>query len=137
MREAEILQRCNLTDTVRVRHPLNQRWTERATVVGLSGPRSYTVRGEDGRVVRRNRRHLLATQEVYQPELPLQLVNQEAGVPAPELTTAQSDVEAGVTALENPTRQPDQEAGLPTPVSAIPERRRSERVRKAPIRLDL
>ena len=121
----------------RLRDPRQQRWTERATVVGLSGPRSYTVGGEGGRVMRRNRRHLQATQEVYQPELPSQPVNQEAGVPAPQLTTAQPGVEAGVPVLETPRRQPDQEAGLPAPVSATPERRRSERVLKAPIRLDL
>ena len=91
-------------------------WTERVTVVGLSGPRSYTARGEDGRVMRRNKRHLLATRDVYQPELPPQ-----PGVPRLS-TTAQPDMEAGVPALDTPRRQPDEEAGLAAPVSATPER---------------
>ena len=99
--------------------------------MGLGGSRSYTVGGEDGRVVRRNRRHLLATQGVYQPELPPQAVNQEAGVRAPQLTTAQFDVEAAVPELETSRRQPDQEAGLPAPASATPERQRLEWVLKS------
>ena len=32
-----------------------------------SGPRSYYVKLEDGRVMRRNRQHLLLTRESYQP----------------------------------------------------------------------
>ena len=54
-------------DTVRVKGPRQRRWTERATVVRQSGPRSYDVQCEDGRVMRRNRQHLLSTREEYRP----------------------------------------------------------------------
>ena len=38
-----------MDDTVRVKDPRRRRWSERARVVGLSGPRSYDVQCEDGR----------------------------------------------------------------------------------------
>ena len=36
-----------MDDTVRVKDPRRRRWSERARVVGLSGPRSYDVQCED------------------------------------------------------------------------------------------
>ena len=46
-----------------------QRWTQ-ATVEGPAGVRSYQVTTEDGRVYRRNRRHLRLSAETPRPPLP-------------------------------------------------------------------
>ena len=140
------LSRLQPGETVRVRHPRHNRWTGRARVVHARGPRSYDVQCEDGHVVRRNRQHLLVTKESFQPHEVDDVTeprrpNQEAGLPAPEFATPDicSEQDAGLPApvAETPVKRPDQEAGLPAPVSASPVRRRSERNRKAPIRLDL
>ncbi|XP_037499238.1 uncharacterized protein LOC119373284 [Rhipicephalus sanguineus] len=40
-------------------------WATKAKVVGSAGPRSFYVRTENNTVLRRNRRHLLATKEPY------------------------------------------------------------------------
>lgn len=48
-------------DIVRIKDP--DAWTRKATVLSEVGPRSYTVRTEDGQVFRRNRKNLLKTQE--------------------------------------------------------------------------
>ena len=42
-------------------------WPVKGRVMKYSGPRSYDVELEDGRVMRRNRQHLLLTRESYQP----------------------------------------------------------------------
>ena len=52
-------------DTVRVKNARGRRWPVRARVLGLRGPRSYDVEGEDGRIMRRNRQHLTATREEF------------------------------------------------------------------------
>ncbi|XP_065297998.1 uncharacterized protein [Dermacentor albipictus] len=41
-------------------------WARKAKVVGSAGPRSFYVRTENNTVLRRNRRHLLATKESYE-----------------------------------------------------------------------
>ncbi|KAH7965726.1 hypothetical protein HPB49_010127 [Dermacentor silvarum] len=41
-------------------------WARKAKVVGSAGPRSFYVRTENNTVLRRNRRHLLATKEPYE-----------------------------------------------------------------------
>ena len=43
------------------------KWPERASVIGPAGPRSYKVVTESGREFRRNRRHLLKTNESFFP----------------------------------------------------------------------
>ncbi|XP_049517133.1 uncharacterized protein LOC125942923 isoform X1 [Dermacentor silvarum] len=46
-------------------------WTSKAKVLRSSGhPRSYDVTTEQGRLLRRNRRHLLLTSETFSPDLP-------------------------------------------------------------------
>ena len=50
-------------DTVRAKNARGRRWPERARVVGLRGPRSYDVEGEDRRIMRQNRQHLMSTRE--------------------------------------------------------------------------
>ena len=57
------------SSTVRVKsHNARQgRWPVKGRVMRSSGPRSYDVELEDGRVMRRNRQHLLLTRESYQP----------------------------------------------------------------------
>ena len=59
-----------------------------------SGPRSYDVELEDGRVMRRNRQHLLLTRESYQPSngltpKPPALMDatQVVGTPGPPLSS--------------------------------------------------
>ena len=115
-------------------------------MVHASGPRSYDVQCEDGHVVRRNRQLLLVTKESFQPHAVDDVAeprrpNKEAGLPAPEFATPEicSEQEAGLPApvAETPVRRPYREAGLSAPGSASPVRRRSEGIRKAPIRLDL
>lgn len=46
-------------DTVRLEDSYN--WGKKATVLEEVSPRSYTVRTEDGQILRRNRRSLLKT----------------------------------------------------------------------------
>lgn len=41
-------------------------WNKKATVLQEVGPRSYTIRTEEGQILRRNHRSLLKTQEVFQ-----------------------------------------------------------------------
>ena len=52
-------------DTVRVRK--DGVWSERATVLAKVAPNSYDVLLEKGKVLRRNRRHLLKTNETFTP----------------------------------------------------------------------
>ena len=60
-------------------------WPDKARVVGSSGPRSYDVELEDGRMIRRNRQHLLLTREPYKP------VMDETGETTPGDTNANRD----------------------------------------------
>ncbi|MGH0128263.1 UNVERIFIED_CONTAM: hypothetical protein FKN15_034099 [Acipenser sinensis] len=53
-------------DVVRIEDP--NAWNRKATVLQEISPRSYTVRTEDGQILRRNRRSLLRTQETFQEE---------------------------------------------------------------------
>lgn len=51
-------------DTVRLED--SNTWTKKATVLEEVKPRSYTVRTEDGQILRRNRRSLLKTKETVE-----------------------------------------------------------------------
>ena len=130
----KLLKELNPNDTVHVKNPRHGRWLERAKVVCLCGPRSYEVRCDDGRLVHCNREHLLATHERFQP------------TPA-EVTTLQDltdelPVVQGTTTINAPTKpvptEVDESTHDRSPVSSTPPvRRYPERVRKAPVRLDL
>lgn len=45
----------------------DSRWTVKATIQDLVDPRSYALRTEDGRSLRRNRQHILKTKETFMP----------------------------------------------------------------------
>ena len=133
----KLLKVLHPNDTVRVKDPRRRRWSERARVVGLSGPRSYDVQCEDGRRMRRNRQHLLATRETFKP-------SHTECVTLPDNATQQSTVSTPATVVEmHPdaeTEDIDEVTELSehtSSVSSSPVRRRSERIRKAPVRLDL
>ena len=122
-------------DTVRVKNARGRRWPERARVVGLRGPRSYDVEAEDGRIMRRNRQHLMATREAFKsyrdepaPQ-PLRDETQPTAMAAPATATETNDVDetndVGATT--------EQTSPAKTPTAP----RRSERVRTAPVRLGL
>lgn len=61
------------SDVVRIEEP--DAWNRKAVVLKEVGPRSYTVRTEDGQVFRRNRRCLLRTQETFQKQSHAQVTN--------------------------------------------------------------
>ena len=65
-------------DVVRMQ-PLCKKTTEweKATVLRQAGPRSYSVRTEEGGVFRRNRRQLRLTQEKMEEQEPLENTQQE------------------------------------------------------------
>ncbi|KAK2158123.1 hypothetical protein NP493_1824g00040 [Ridgeia piscesae] len=59
------LKPLEITDTVRVRG--DGVWSEKAQVLARVAPNSYLVELERGKRLRRNRRHLLKTQERFVP----------------------------------------------------------------------
>ncbi|KAL3248889.1 hypothetical protein MRX96_056295 [Rhipicephalus microplus] len=98
-------------------------WTTKAKVIRPSGhPRSYDVPTEQGRQLRRDRRHQLLTSETFWLDLP------EASEDEAQPTTAQ----AGPMTLPLPEYS---DAAPSTGVDASPILRRSQRQRKAPKRL--
>ena len=133
----KLLKVLHPNDTVRVKDPRRRRWSERARVVGLSGPRSYDVRCEDGRRMRRNRQHLLATRETFKPSHTecvtlLDNATQQSTVSTPA-TVVEMHPDAETEDIDEVTELSEHTSS----VSSSPVRRRSERVRKAPVRLDL
>ncbi|XP_077505213.1 uncharacterized protein LOC144115381 isoform X1 [Amblyomma americanum] len=56
------LPRLSNNDVVRVN---GKSWSRKAKVVGSAGPRAFHVHTEDNTILRRNRRHLLATKEQW------------------------------------------------------------------------
>ena len=68
-KRAKDLRQLNIGDTVRVK-PKRSEWPWRkAQITGCCGPRSYTLRTEEGRSLRRNRRHLRKWLESFEPAL--------------------------------------------------------------------
>ena len=68
-KRAKDLRQLNIGDTVRVK-PKRSEWPWRkAQITGCCGPRSYTLRTEEGRSLRRNRRHLRKSLESFEPAL--------------------------------------------------------------------
>ncbi|KAL3254628.1 hypothetical protein MRX96_054154 [Rhipicephalus microplus] len=97
-------------------------WTTKTKVVRPSEqPRSYDVTTEQGRQLRRNRRHLLLTSDTFCPDLP------EASEDEAQPTTAQT----GPMTLHLPKSS---DAAPSMGVDASPILRRSQRQRKAPKR---
>ncbi|KAL3211868.1 hypothetical protein MRX96_036238 [Rhipicephalus microplus] len=96
-------------------------WAKRAKVLRPSGhPSSHDVTAEEGRQLRRNRRHLLLTSEDFSPDLP------DSG----------QDVAPSATAHEVPVALPGYMPTAPIPgTTATQAPRRSQRQRKAPRRL--
>ncbi|KAL7868194.1 hypothetical protein SRHO_G00095780 [Serrasalmus rhombeus] len=66
-KSAQALKPLSRHDTVRIGDTNN--WNTKATVLDEVSPRSYTVRTEDGQILRRNHRSLLKTQETLQEQL--------------------------------------------------------------------
>ncbi|ROL43006.1 hypothetical protein DPX16_5559 [Anabarilius grahami] len=58
---AKLLQPLVMDDVVRIRSDVN--WSKKATVMQEVAPRSYTVKTNDGQILRRNRRDLLKTEK--------------------------------------------------------------------------
>ncbi len=99
-------------------------WSKKATVMEEVSPRSYTVRTEDGQILRRNRRSLLKTKETFEEQEQLQ-----GESPA---CTASAEV---TSAAEAPPVLED--GGAAEQVHSTPVLRRSARNIKAPDRLNL
>ena len=120
-------------DTIRVKDPRRGRWPVRAKLVRLSGPRSYDVLSEDGRLMRRNRHHLMSTRETFTSS-PADFsgvsYNAERPITAPTSTAIETGSNAVPCATETVVEL------LSTTSSPLVERR-SERVLEAPVRLDL
>ena len=104
----------------------------RAKVVRLSGPRSYDVLSEDGRLMRRNRQHLMSTRKTFtSSQADFSGVSHNAERPTAPTSTA---IETGSNAVPCAT---ETVVEFPSTTSSPLVERRSERVRKAPVRLDL
>ena len=111
-------------DTVRVED--SNYWNKKATVLREVGPRSYTVRTEDGQVLRRNRRSLLKTPETLEEQSADDEVCTTANPAAPP---------AELTNLPPPADQTSSASTEKTP--STPVLRRSTRQSKPPDRLVL
>ena len=120
-------------DTVRMKDPRRGRWPVRAKVVRMSGPRSYDVLCEDGRLVRRNRQHMMSTSEMF-TSAPADFSgvshNAEQPTTAPTPTATETASNAVPCATETVV-------AFPSTTSSPLVERRSERVRKVPVRHDL
>ena len=120
-------------DTVRVKDPRRGRWPVRAKVIRLSGPRSYDVLSEDGRLMRRNRQHLMTTRELF-TSAPTDISGVSHNAEQPTTVPTSTAIETSSNAIPCAT---ETVAELPSTTSSPLVERRSERVRKAPVRLDL
>ena len=100
-------------DTVRIEDA--DGWSTKATVVQEVAPRSYTVKTDDGQILRRNRRSLLKT---------------------PQGTVGELSVTCGESQVI-PTPAMDCNTDSHTPTPSEPELRRSTREIRKPDRLNL
>jgi len=120
-------------DHVRVQDPCSKIWHPGQVIQMLSAPRSYVVQTSAG-TYRRNRRHLRHTGEQFSPRI---LEEDHSGL-------NDSTTQSSTTAV--PSNQSEQELTdrseplpvLPEPVTetSVPLRR-SGRIRKPPVRMDL
>uniref|UniRef100_A0A9J7ZGX9 Integrase catalytic domain-containing protein n=1 Tax=Cyprinus carpio carpio TaxID=630221 RepID=A0A9J7ZGX9_CYPCA len=114
-------------DVVRIEEPTE--WRKKAVVLKEVNPRSYLVQTEYGQVLRRNRRSLLKSAEVCKSNIELSPL---------DVLTSHEEMPSGA---ESPSEVQLSEQS-PELVSSAPETdspilRRSNRVRKPPVRLDL
>jgi len=125
-------------DHVRVQDPCNKMWRPGQVVQKLTAPRSYIVQTRTG-TYRRNRRHLRHTGEQFLPHI-LQEDHGEVNDPTIQSTTAashnQSNQECKDTVMSE--SGPPSLPVPPDPVTETPvPPRRSSRIRKPPVRMDL
>lgn len=110
-------------------------WSRKATVLEEVGPRSYTVKTEDGQILRRNRRSLLKTPETLQQheEEPQQHEEELQKHDSGQVVTASADLHP--TAADSSVSAEAAEWIGTSPVTPVV--RRSARSVKAPNRLNL
>ena len=106
--------------------------TDHLLLISIS-KKQLCVEGEDGRIMRRNRQHLMATREAiksyrYEPA-PQRDETQPTAMAAPATATETNDVDETNDVGETT----EQTSPAKTPTAP----RRSERVRTAPVRLGL
>lgn len=138
-RGAKELKPLSEGDTVRIRPTGNKKGWKKAYVQEQSDVRSYKVRTEDGRIYRRNRRHLRFSREPFHPDDE----NSEPGQ-LPEQPQCNDDpVPAVVSSEPTPatitSELPNMLASTPVqllkqPVSASPMKTRSGHVIVKPMR---
>ena len=95
-RGTKVLAPVNAKDTVRLQR--KGVWQEKAQVQQQVAPNSYLVQTESGSYLRRNRRHLLKTQEAFQPEISLEELEMEVGQSMPENVTG-TDEQVGLAEI--------------------------------------
>lgn len=123
----------NPGDTVRIKKGA---WAMKGQVVQASGyPRSYNVVTEDGRIVRRNRRHLLPTKEAFRQRSryePDEVLNQETPQGS-TLASSSSDPAISPAPTNSIPASFNVPAGVLQHQELVP--RRSNRERRPPHRL--
>lgn len=111
-------------------------WTRKAQVLGRVAPRSYEVATEDGRRLRRNRRHLLRTREQYREQVESESSSSDEGdgPTEPERPRREHSEERQSPSNRSPMEQPP--AHVPVPQQdLLPQLRRSGRQTRPPDRL--
>ena len=97
----------------------------RAKVIRLSGPRSYDVLSEDGRLMRRNRQHLMTTRGLF-TSAPTDFSGVSHNAEQPTTVPTSTAIETSSNAVPCAT---ETVAELPSTTSSPLVERRSERVR--------
>jgi hypothetical protein len=96
------------------------KWTRKAKVLHEVAPNSYLVLTEEGRVLRRNRRHLLRTKEEFRQNPDIPIVEGATNMPvAPMIPTDPQGTAVPITA---PSRQPESPPRQPESPPRQPER---------------
>ena len=118
---AKAMQPLQAGDRVRVFNTGRQNWQRAGTVLNEVAPRTYAVQTDTGAVVRRNR---------------LQLLKRQASNAVPSIEEHRDKHAQQGTVTDNQPVVLEENAPVMTEPEAAPERQ-SERIRKAPDRLDL
>ena len=103
-------------DSVLVKHDGEKSWKVPATVTGPCAPRSYTVQTESGALLRRNRRHLMASEAASSVDAPADqaptATQQPAAHPEPTDTRDDSgDTTSSSPVVPQPGQQTNETAG--------------------------
>lgn len=123
-------------DIVRIRQ--DGCWGPKAQVQCSVAPRSYTVRTEGGQQFRRNRQHLLKTDEPFEPEAVLDedFAPNEGPpevTPCPTMPQTPECPQSAATSQEPTVDEPNPTSAVPSsPSPTTPPLRRSTRVRRPP-----